>query len=162
MSNILTKLFSAGAVNFAEGVAGVVDKFVTTSDEKAQIKLQIQALAQQAATELETTVRTELATKEKIMVAELQSGDNYTRRARPTLAYFGMLVILVNYVVLPWVSAFTDGGYNALPPIEMPAEFWWAWGGVVATWSVGRSMERRGSKNELVKMISGKPKSLLD
>ena len=39
--------------------------------------------------------------------------------------------------------------------MNLPAEFWYAWGGVVATWSIGRTMERRGATNNLVNVITG-------
>lgn len=153
MSGWLSKLFGAGAVNFAEGVAGIVDRFVQTPEEKAEFQLALEQLMQQRDSELEQTIRTELTTKERIMVAELQSGDNYTRRARPTLVYFGMVVIALNYVVLPWVGYFTDG---LIPPaLELPTEFWYAWSSTVAVWFVGRSMERRGAKNNLVSIVTG-------
>lgn len=153
MANWLSKLFSAGALSFAEGVAGIADRFIQTPEEKAQFTVAMEQLMQARDSELEQTIRTELVTKERIMVAELQSGDNYTRRARPTLVYFGMLVIALNYVVLPWAGFFTDG---AMPPLlEMPTEFWYAWGGTVSVWFVGRSMERRGAKNNLVSIVTG-------
>lgn len=153
MANWLSKLFSGATVGFAEGVAGIVDRFVQTPEEKAQVMLELEQLMQKRDSELEQTIRAELQAKERIMVAELQSGDNYTRRARPTLVYFGMAVIFLNYVVLPWAGFFNGG---LMPPIlEMPTEFWYAWGGTVSVWFVGRSMERRGAKNNLMSVVTG-------
>lgn len=154
----LSKFFAGTAVDLAEGVAGIVDRFVQTKEEKAQVMLELEALIQKRDSELEQTIRAELGAKERVMVAELQSGDNYTRRARPTMAYFGMAVIGLNYVVLPWGGFFI--GSPMPDPISLPSEFWWAWGGVVSVWSLGRTMERRGSKNNLVTMINGKQPGL--
>lgn len=161
--SLLSKIFSGGAVTFAEGVAGIVDRFVTTSDEKAQIKLQIEALAQQAASELEETVRTELGAKERIMVAELTQGDNFTKRARPSVVYGGLAFIGFNYSIAPLLNALPAIS-GAIPELNLPPEFWYAWGSIVSTWSVGRTMERRGASNNLLTVITGnkKPPSLLD
>jgi hypothetical protein len=153
MANWLSKIFSTGAIGFADGIAGIVDRFVQTKEEKTEAMLQLEALIQKRDSELEQTIRAELGAKERVMVAELSSGDNYTRRARPTMAYFGMAVIGLNYVVLPWGGFFT--GVSMPDPIQLPEAFWLSWGGVVGVWSIGRSMERRGAKNNLVSMITG-------
>jgi len=39
--------------------------------------------------------------------------------------------------------------------IDMPAEFWMAWSGVVSIWSIGRSAERRGAQNKAINVITG-------
>ena len=154
MSGWLSKLFSGSIVEIGEGIASIADRFIQSADEKAVFRLEMERLLQARDAELEATIRTELQSKERIMVAELQSGDSYTRRARPTMAYFGMVVILLNYIILPWAGYFLKEGVP--PPIVMPAEFWYAWAGVVGVWSIGRTMERRGSQQELVKIVTGK------
>ena len=156
----LSTILTAGIGNLAEKIGGVVDRFVHSKDEQAEFKLAMETLLQQAGSELEQTVRAELQAKERVMVAELTHGDNYTKRARPSLAYFGMLVIFINYVAAPIAAAFSD---VLIPELTLPDGFWYAWGGVVATWSVGRTMERRGAKNNVLSLITGnKPNSLLD
>ena len=40
-------------------------------------------------------------------------------------------------------------------PFELPTEFWLAWGGIVSTWSIGRSAERRGARNKAVSLVTG-------
>jgi len=150
----LSKLFSGTIVELGEGVASIADRFIQSADEKAAFKLEVERLLQARDAELEATIRSELQLKERVMVAELQSGDSYTRRARPTMAYFGMLIILLNYLILPWMGYFLKDGVP--PPIAMPAEFWYAWAGVVGVWSIGRTMERRGSQQELVSLVAGK------
>ena len=155
MAGWLSKLFTGSIVEIGEGVANIADRFIQSADEKAAFKLEMERLLQARDAELEATIRTELQAKERVMVAELQSGDSYTRRARPTMAYFGMAVILLNYVILPWAGFFMSGE-GVPPPLDMPAEFWYAWAGVVGVWSIGRTMERRGSQQELVKIVTGK------
>lgn len=150
---------TAGVIGgLANGIAGIIDRFVQTKDEKAEVMLELEKMAKEAASELEETMRAELGAKERVLIAELQQGDSYTKRARPTVVYFGLAVIGLNFAVFPivaWVMLTMSGSEAALPELMLPAEFWYAWGGIVATWSVGRSMERRGASNNLVSMITG-------
>jgi len=155
----LSSILTGGLSKIMDSGGALVDRFVHTADEKATFKLEMEALLQKAGSELEETMRTELQTKERIMVAELTQGDLYTKRARPTLVYFGMLIIMINYAIAPILASMMD---IHLPSLDLPEEFWWAWGGTVGTWSVGRSMERRGVKNNLMTIINGKSPSLID
>lgn len=91
------------------------------------------------------------ATKD-IIVAEMSQGDNYTKRARPTVVYSGLAFIFVVYVAFPMVAFFSG---QAMPTLQLPGEFWWAWGGVVSVWTMGRSMEKRGVGGKLTKMVIG-------
>jgi len=105
--------------------------------------------------------------KASIMVAEMQQGDRYTKRARPTVVYAGLLMIGINYVLFPLLARLAAFAYVALghgtppaelvallKPLDLPAGFWTAWGGVVGTWVLGRSMERRGVSGNLGKLVS--------
>ena len=153
MSSWMTKLFSTGAGSFLTKVGDVADRFIQTKDEKAEFSLELEKLLQARDSELEQTMRAELGMKERVMIAELQSGDNYTRRARPTVVYFGLLVIALNYTIIPLITFL---GADAPQIFELPAEFWFAWGGVVSVWSAGRTMERRGAQNNMLELVTGK------
>jgi hypothetical protein len=157
----LKAILGGGLGAFAEKVGGVVDRFVQTKDEKAAVMLELEGIAAAQAQNLEETIRAELGAKERIMVAELQQGDNYTKRARPTVVYFGMLVIFLNYVVAPIVGTFMG---KELEEFILPTEFWVAWGGIVATWSIGRTFERRGVQSKTLSVVTGNqpPPSILD
>ena len=82
----------------------------------------------------------------------MAQGDNYTKRARPTVVYVGLAVIVLNYCIAPIVANFSN---ITIPELSLPTEFWVAWGGIVATWSVSRTAEKRGSRNKAVKSITG-------
>lgn len=135
-----------------EGVGKVVRSFVTTDSDRQKMQIELEALLQKRDSEVEQTIRTELQAKEKIIVAELQHGDGYTKRARPSVVYFGLLVILYNYCVIPTAQMIKG---VPLTPFELPTEFWIAWGGIVSTWSIGRSAERRGIRNKVTSFITG-------
>lgn len=144
-------------------VGGVIDSLHTSDEEKDAAKLKFARLA--AATEFQMVqeLTKELESKERVIVAELQQGDNYTKRARPTVVYVGLGAFILNYVLIPNISAAFG---TALVPVEFPVEFWAGWSGIVMTWSVGRSFEKRavtsqrngngdGSTSRLVKIITG-------
>lgn len=168
MANFFEKILTPAFGGLANGIADIVDRFVQTKEEKAEVMLRFETLMQQAESELEQTMRAELQAKERILVAELQQGDSYTKRARPTVVYVGLGAIVFNYCIAPlvgWAAGeFSPTYISQLPELTLPTEFWYAWGGVVATWSVGRTMERRGSSNNLVEIVTGNKKrpSLID
>lgn len=159
MADWFTRLTSSAFGGLLDSVGNLVDRFTLDKEEKAQLKLEMEKLLAGAESELEQTMRAELQAKERILVAELSQGDNYTKRARPTVVYVGLGAIVFNYCVAPLVGwgivEFAPGYVNALPELVLPPEFWYAWGGIVATWSVGRTMERRGSNNNLVSIVTG-------
>jgi len=153
----LGDIFGGGLKGAMEGVDVILSRFKGKpigEQEKAEIKLALEQLLQKRDSEIEQTIRTELTAKERILVAELSSGDNYTRRARPTVVYFGLLVITYNYCVIPTIQTLQG---LMLQPFALPTEFWIAWGGIVSTWVVGRSAEKRGTRNRLVSNITGAP-----
>lgn len=151
--NFLRKIFGATTKGLVEGIAGAADRFITTGDDKRKFKQEIATLVLARDTELEETARQEMASKERVIVAELSQSDSYTKRARPTVVYAGLLAMFINYVILPWTAHFTG---EIIPVIEIPAIFWTAWGGVVGTWVIGRSAEKRGVQNKITDMIAGK------
>lgn len=84
-------------------------------------------------------------------MAELQQGVRYTKRARPTVIYVGLLFILlelfgIRHIVLDQLEL----GGNALNIIQgsdaIFKTFLAAWAGVVGVYAVGRSMEKRGTR----------------
>jgi len=159
MSNWIGKLLSGGASTLIDSVATAADRFIETDDEKAQFRLTLETLLQRRDSEIEQTIRAELQAKERILVAELQQDDNYTKRARPTVVYAGLLFIGLNYVLIPLIAriALTFGaeGMDTTPLADLPSEFWAAWGGICATWVLGRSAEKRGSRNPIISAITG-------
>lgn len=162
-----TNLFSGGVSSIVDSVGEIADRFIETDEEKKAFRLKAQEQVLKRMSEIETTARAELDAKQNIMVAELQQGDNYTKRARPTVVYFGLLVILYNYCLIPTVgvliTVFSEAPFD-MPVFELPTEFWIAWGGIVSTWTIGRSAEKRGNMNRLTGLITGSNKqpSILD
>ena len=136
-------------------VTELVDNLTTTQEEKLELKAAMLASQMQLEVEVEKAIAAETQAKSQVMVAELQQGDNYTKRARPTVVYAGLGIAFVNNLALPWVAHFTG---HVVPDIQMPTEFWLGWSGIVATWVIGRSAERRGVQNKFIAAVTGNGK----
>lgn len=142
--SFLGTLFSG--VDIVGSVAKIADDFHLSGEEKQKFKLDIETLMQKRDAKLQDTLMTELKAKERIIVAELTQGDKLTKWARPMVVYAGLVFMCVNNVVGPWAAHFFG---QEIPAIDMPTEFWFAWGGIVATWSVGRTKEKMGIPNKI-------------
>jgi len=155
----LTKFFSGGVSEIVNGADKLVGRFIASPEEKQKFKLELEQMLLKRDAEIEQAIQAELGAKERILVAELRQDDNYTKRARPTVIYAGLGFIFLNYCVVPIVRSFTA---TDVQPFALPAEFWMAWGGIVSTWVVGRSAEKRGVRNRAVKTITGSTPSIFD
>ena len=140
----ITKILGGNPVTSAIGQ--VVDGLSGIGSEKTQAKMEIERLMAQRDADIEATLRSELEAKERVLVAELTQGDLYTKRARPTVVYGGLVMIAYNYCLAPALS---------VPRSELPMEFWAGWSGIVATWSIGRSMEKSGTSNKVTRAVTG-------
>ena len=154
----ITNLLGGSVGTLVGQVGGIVDQFHLSGEEKQRFKLELEALLQKRDSEIEETIRTELQAKERVLIAELTQGDNYTKRARPTVVYAGLGFILLNYCIIPAIQSLTGA---VVEPFKLPTEFWAGWSGIVMTWSIGRSMEKRGARNRLTSVITGSGSSRL-
>ena len=149
----LTRIIGGGLSETVGKIGDVVDKFHLSGEEKQAFTLAMEELLQKRDSEIEKTIQAELGAKERVLVAELTQGDNYTKRARPTVVYAGLAFIAFNYCLVPLVSRWA--GAANVTPLELPAEFWYGWSGIVATWSVGRTMEKRGDRSAFTEVVTG-------
>lgn len=158
--SFVTKLTSVLTGGLVDSVANVADRFIQTDDEKEQFKLEMQRVINDRQASVEATAQAELQAKERIIVAEMNQGDNFTKRARPALVYMGMVVIAYNYCLVPTLQMLLG---EPVVPFVLPGEFWAAWGGSVGLWVVGRSAEKRGNNNLATRMVTGsKPTSIFE
>jgi len=123
-------------------LANMVDKLSTSDDERLQARNKLEAIKNKLAVDMQSFQEREIEAKAKVMIAELNQDDNYTKRARPTVLYAGIIIMLINNVVLPWISYFKG---LQIPAINLPSEFWLAWGGIASVYSFGRSKEKLNS-----------------
>jgi len=117
----------------------MIDEVFTSDDERLQAKNKLAEIEKAASLKLIDYEKNIIDKKAEIMVAELKQDDKYTKRARPTIIYMGLIVLVVNNVLLPWISHFIG---SAPPAIAIPAEFWYAWAGVTGVYAFGRTKEK--------------------
>ena len=132
--------------SFAESVIGKIWPPKADPNEK----LKAQAVLAKMVEERETSI---VEAKKDIIVAEMQQGDEFTKRARPMIVYCGLFFIFLVHVALPFIAFFSG---RPMPELKLPQEFWWAWGGVCSIWVIGRSAEKAKAGGKLVDMIVGK------
>ena len=146
----ISSLFTGGISGILDGISKIVDQFHLSPEEKEKLELQTQQLLQEKFTEMENTLRATIEARADIIKAELASGDNYTRRARPTVAYAGLAYIGINKVIFPilarilmiFLSDPSKIKMLTVPLPDLPTAFWTAWAGVVGSWVIGRTIEK--------------------
>ena len=160
--SFFSNLFSGGIAEVVNSVGGVIDKFTLSKEEKLQFKAEMQSRLMQIENELEKTYRTEIEARADIIKAEMSQGDKFTKRARPTIIYTGLLFVFIVYVLLPVIAYISGTPEASMPQIELPNEFWWAWGTVVSVYGAGRSAEKVGITNKITELATGSGASKVD
>ena len=159
--SIFSKLFSDGAGGLITSLGDLIDRFTLSKEEKQQFKLEVQSQLLQAEQELEETYRAELEARTAVIKAEMAQGDKYTKRARPSIIYGGLICIFLVHVLLPTI-AYIAGAGNNMPDIDLPQEFWWAWGTVVSVYGAGRTAEKMGVINKFTQAATGSGANKMD
>lgn len=125
----LTKIFSTGAKELTNSLMEGVGRISEAHLGKKELKLEIEKIVAHQQDRVMDQAITEISAKERIMVAELTQGDSYTKRARPTIVYVGLIGAIVDAI--------------QSIPFSLSPEFWYVWGSVCAVYSIGRTMEKR-------------------
>lgn len=160
MPNPLFKLIGDTVGSIIKPATDLVDEVFTSADEKNQYKQRLAEIAADAERNALAHAETIANAQRDVIVAELQQDDKYTKRARPTIAYSGIAVLLLNHIILPWAAFFAGTDPSGLPSVELPAEFWWGWTGVVGVWAIGRSVEKKAkiegeAPSKYARMVTG-------
>jgi hypothetical protein len=151
--SIITSIFGGGVGKVFDGIGSIIGKFVTDPTKKLEAEMELAKLQAESEKLLEQSFQAEMDAKKSIIVAELQQGDNFTKRMRPMMGYFGMFVIFYNYSLIPTIQYIRG---MAPAPFNMPDYFWMSWLGIMATYSIGRTMEKRGASNGFTKLVTGR------
>jgi len=101
-------------------VGAVIDDVHTSEEEKLGAKATRKALQTEATAQVLSHAETLFQSQRDVLVAEIQ-GDSWLQRAwRPITMLVFVFIILNNYVIVPYVSAF--GG--TVPSLEIPNGMW--------------------------------------
>jgi hypothetical protein len=153
--SIFSNIFNGSLTNIIESLGGVIDQFSLSKEEKQRFQLELQSLLMQKEKELEESFRAELETRADIIKTEMAQGDAFTKRARPSIIYGGLLFIFIVHVLVPVIALISGTPADALPRLSLPEEFWWAWGTVVGVYGVSRSAEKMGASNRFTRLVTG-------
>ncbi len=157
--NFLTTLLGGGASGIINSITNVVDELTLSKEEKQEFKLKMQDKMMEMDRLAQEGFNKEIEARADIIKAEMAQGDKYTKRARPTIVYAGLLMIFIDYVVIPLIAHF-NGSIDSLYHgdtyfLALPSEFWWAWTTVVGVYGVGRTAEKFGYVNKITNAMSG-------
>ena len=154
----ISEFFSGSGANIVDSLTDAVDTFVTTKEEKEKLKqellrireetkqnqrnflIRMEELTQQREKEVEETIRMELDAKKSILMAELNQDDRYTKRARPTVVYVGLIFILLEllglrHIIMHYLKVDANIITNSDQIFKM---FLGVWGSVLGVYSIGR------------------------
>lgn len=134
---ILANIFKGTAGTVVKEIAGAIDEYKLTKEERAELELKTQEIILGHFSTLQNSVQARYAAVRGIIEAEMQQGDAFTKRARPMVVYVGLALFVVEYLA-GWLC--TANGWPVPPKIN--EEFIFAWAGVVGVWSLGRSYEK--------------------
>lgn len=162
-------LFSNGFSNVIEKVGDTADKLFTSKEELESFKIELKKLENEAqAKAIDHSLQVEKMIHEAEMEAkdmqktviteELKQDDKFTKRARPSVIYFGLVAVALNHIILPYIAFFTE---KTIPEINLPGEFWWAWGAVVGVYAGGRTMEKMKQTPKALKKAKDTAKQLI-
>lgn len=123
-------------------IGGVIDKLIPDPAAKAKAQLELAVMQQNG--ELK-----ELETRMSAILAEANSADPWTSRARPSFMYVFYFIIIMMTVVLPIVGIFnpeammqfyahSKAGFDAIPD-----ELWWCFTAGYLGYSGARTLEKR-------------------
>lgn len=174
MLGFLTSLFSGGIGPIVKAVSDVADEFIHSGEEKADFVARVEEMVTERMRLMEDSARATVEARMNVIVAELKHGDQYVSHTRPKIARWGLYVVMWNYAVVPTAGGLIQFAASTIDPtvgalvnvgtIELPTQFWVAWGGIVSTYSIGRSFEKFGVNTKATRMLSGSssPDSIAD
>jgi hypothetical protein len=140
--NFLDKIIGGGIGSILEGASSVIDSLQAGKLNKQEAVKQLTEIADREKSRMHDEAVAEIGAKERILVAELQQGDAFTKRARPFVVYSGPLIVIAE-VVMRYIAHFKGLSAPATPDILTWYLPMWAGYGSVYAW--GRSTEKRAS-----------------
>jgi hypothetical protein len=127
--NLLGKIIGTGAAEITDSIGGVLDKFITSDEEKLQAK--------QAMSEVVMSKLTDLASYQRDVLSAEMHGSALQRNWRPMVMLAFAFIIVFRYFLQPLLSHWWD-----IPAIELPDKFWGLLEIGIGGYVIGRSVEK--------------------
>jgi len=134
----------------AKNIFPFVDELNVSDEEKEELKIKMQSMLTGHSEEMYKTYYKEIENRTEVIKAEMKQDDAYTKRARPTVMYFFIGIITLNYCLYPIICHIFG---TTLPTIKLPSEAWDAFKIVFGVYAVGRSFEKTDVINKLASTI---------
>jgi len=123
-----------------DSVKGLISQFHMSPEDKAKLQAQLDAQKDQfTAAENDYNSKLNDIAGQNIR-AEETSGDNYTRRARPSVIWIGLAVIVWNYCLMNLLGH--TRWFAGAVPWELPSYFWDTWGIICTGYVFNRTAEK--------------------
>ncbi|MCF8263614.1 MAG: holin family protein [Melioribacteraceae bacterium] len=154
----ISGIVSGGFSELAGSVKSIIETFTGKEESPeqkvmmAQVQLQIKNAENEMQKSVINAVTEDLSNQRELWKTELANEDFFVRRMRPALGYVGMLIILINYALLPLIYSVvnlfltTVVNYSA---VNLPGEFWIVWGGYMGGYAYLRTKEKNGEELKL-------------
>ncbi len=135
---LLGNIISSGVGNIVTGAADIVDRFVTTPDEKARALKELKEIEVRESEAL-------LRATHSVINEEAKSEDPYVRRARPTFLYLMYVIIAFNFIIIPILHMGIElWGKTPFTPLQIPEELYWLFGSGFLGYAGARSWDKWG------------------
>jgi len=144
----LRDLIGAGLGQTVSGVMDSVSRMSAGHLGKKELKLEIEKMMDGQADRLHGQVMAELGASERIITAELQQADLYTKRTRPMLLRRGFYLIAGDIglrVVAAHAIAIWKIETQTPPVSELELWFMGAWAALLGGYTAFRSIEKVGN-----------------
>ncbi|MCK5614614.1 hypothetical protein KAR91_72790 [Candidatus Pacearchaeota archaeon] len=138
-------IFKGAAGGIIKEGGELAKHFITTDKDRHEFEVQLEQVVTERIKSANAMANTEMDRKAAIIQAEMAQSDAFTKRARPAVVYWGMLLI----------TAQIAGQFFGINVI-LPEEFWYSWSGLVGTWIMGRSYEKGGGSSKASELVTGK------
>lgn len=127
------------------------------SESEQNFKIEIEKVISEREKQIHDTYRSEINASKEIIIAELRQSDLYTKRARPTVIYAGLVVVLLELfglriAVLNYNHASVDIINSSTDILNA---FLYMWGAVAGAYALGRTAEKRGISNTVTQLATG-------
>ena len=134
--NILQQLLSGTLGNL---ITSLINEFHLDPEKKAQYEVQMAQLQAQAA-QADADLEAKLAdTAGQNIRAEETSGDKYTVRARPTVLYVVLGILVFNLVIVKILSYASN---RTFAQIDLPDPLLWLFGSIILGYVGARSWDK--------------------
>ena len=134
--NIHAQLFSG---QLGDLIKGIISEFHMDPETKAKYEAQLAQIQQQAILGDQQLEAKLAETAGANIRAEQTSGDKYTVRARPTVLYVVLAILVANLVIFPILSYASN---RTFVQINLPDALLWLFGSIILGYTGARSWDK--------------------